>query len=276
MKQKGFLFVLPSLVGVMIFYILPFFSSFLYCFTTGVVERKFVGIQNFIHLFQNNSYKLAINNTLKIVGTALPILLILSVFIALIIERNFKKLKGFQVILLLPTVLPAASMMLIWQDMFRQEGILNYIFGIHIDWLYTRWAPLVIVGLIIWKNVGYNVILLISVLLSMPKEYEEAASLDGASFWHMATNIKIPYLRPVLFFCIVISILNCFKIFREVYLLQGSYPDENLYMLQHFMNSNFINLNYEILASSAFLLYVVIFIIIYIMSYLQQRYSEEM
>ena len=274
-KWKGLLFVLPSLSGVLVFYILPFLKSFVYCFTADLSDRRFVGLTHFKTLFNNANYRLAMGNTLFIIGIALPSLCFLSLLIALLIEKQLAKRKWLQGLLLIPMALPAASLMLVWQDLFSKEGILNAVLGTHLDWLQSDKAPWIIIGFIIWKNLGYNILLIIGTLLTMPKEYEEAAQLDGAGFFKIASFIKIPYLVPMLFFTIIISLSNCFKIFREVYLLQGDYPNRNLYLLQHFMNNHFAKLNYDLLTTAAFTLYTVIFIIIFLGARWQQRYIRE-
>ncbi len=272
---KGLLFVFPSLLGVLIFYILPFFQSFMYCFTTGMSQKHFVGLANFKALFENPNYHLALYNTLFITGIALPLLCVSSLMVALIIEKQIKRLKWLQGVLLIPMALPAASLMLVWQDLFAEKGIINAILGSKVNWLESAYAPWVIIFMIIWKNIGYNTLLIISSLLMMPKEYEEAAHIDGGGFFKVALYVKIPYLLPMLFFSVVISIANCFKIFREVYLLQGSYPQNNLYLLQHFMNNQFSKLNYDMLTTAAFTLYMVLFVIIFVLTKWQQRYIQE-
>lgn len=274
-KYKGVLFVLPSLLGMMIFYIIPFISSFTYCFTSGIGSRHFVGVEHFKTLFKNPNYRLAIHNTAFITGIALPILCILSVLVTLLIEAQLKKFKWLQGLILIPMALPAASLMLVWEDLFARQGIINALLGTQISWLESSLAPWIVIFMIVWKHLGYNVLLLISTLLTMPKEYVEAAYLDGAGSVRIAYAIKLPYLMPVLFFMVIVSLSNCFKIFREVYLLQGEYPENNLYLLQHFMNNHFTKLNYELLTTSAFTLYSVIFCFIFILMKWQQRYIRE-
>lgn len=273
-KWKGLLFVLPSLVGVIIFYIIPFISSTFYCFTTGVVDRQFVGISNFIKLFYNEAYSLAVKNTVLIVGLAMPILCGLAILLALIIEKNLRRYRSLQGWLLIPMALPTASMVLVWRAIFDTNGILSALVGRQNDWLNSDGALFIVIGLIVWKNLGYDILLIISSLLTLPREYEEAASVEGASGVKIALKIKLPLLVPMLFFMGIISLLNCLKIFREVYLLEGDYPNKNIYMLQHFMNNNFKNLNYEMLTTAAFILYVIIFVIIYFITKWQQRYTE--
>lgn len=273
-KWRGLLFVLPSLIGVTIFYIIPFLSSVVYCFTTGIANRHFIGLENFKALFRNTAYKIAVGNTSFIIGIALPLLCILALILALVIENHLEKYRYLQGWLLIPMAIPAASMILIWTDLFAREGIINAIFHKQISWLEGDYAPYIVIGMIIWKNIGYDVLLITSALLTLPIEYEEAASIEGAGVVKIALFVKIPQLIPMLFFTVIISLLNAFKIFREVYLLQGEYPNKKLYLLQHFMNNNFTNLNYEMLATAAFVLYIVIFIIIYFITTWQQRYTD--
>ncbi|MHC1749283.1 MAG: carbohydrate ABC transporter permease [Cellulosilyticaceae bacterium] len=262
-KWRGLLFVVPSLMGVSILYIIPFVETIGYCFTTGGIGGKFVGLSHFRTLFHNKAYKLAMKNTTLIIGITIPLLCLLAMVIALFIEENLKKYVFLQGCLLMPIAMPTVSLLLVWKDLFEKEGVLDFILTSQIDYLDSKYAPLIIMGLIIWKNIGYDVLLILSSLLILPKEYEEAAQLDGAGKIKIACLIKIPQLVPMLFFTVIISLFNGFKIFREIYLLKGQYPNESIYLLQHFMNNNFICLNYNRLATSAFMMYLVIFIVIY-------------
>lgn len=273
-KWKGLFFVLPSLLGVVIFYIIPFLSSGVYCFTTGIANKQFVGLANFIELFNNTAYGIAVKNTVCMIGVALPLLCILSLAVALVIEKNLNKYRSLQGWLLIPMAIPVASMVLVWKDLLMQDGILSELLGQHMDWLEGSLAPFIVVGLIIWKNLGYDVLLITSSLLTLPIEYEEAAKVEGAGSVSIALKVKVPQLVPMMFFVMIISLFNCFKIFREVYLLKGEYPSKNIYILQHFMNNNFANLNYEKLTTAAFILYMIIFTIIFVISKWQQHYIK--
>ncbi|MEE1072956.1 MAG: sugar ABC transporter permease [Cellulosilyticum sp.] len=275
LKQwRGLAFVLPSLIGIIIFYLGPFVLSLMYCVTSGVKEKKFIGLNNFIALFHNDAYKLAVKNTIHIIGLGILIVCISAFIIALVIEENLRKYRFLQCIVLIPMAIPTASMMLVWQDLFKEGGILNILMGQSIDFLDTHYATYIIVGIIVWKNVGYAILLMTSTLLTLPNEYVEAARLEGASWYQITLHIKVPQIVPMLFFMVIISLWNSFKIFREVYLLQGDYPNEELYMLQHFMNNNFVNLNYQMITTAAFTMYIVIFVMIGLASKWQQRYKE--
>ncbi len=274
-KWKGLLFVMPSLVGVILFYIYPFISSLKYCFTTGVVDRKFVGFSNFASLFHNEAYQLAAKNTFFMMGLAVPIVCILALVIALLIEKYFHRYRFLQGWLLLPLAIPAASLLLVWKDLFNQGGILDTCLRTNCDYLNGDYTPLIIIGMIVWKNIGYTVLLILSSLLMLPKEYEEAARLEGANELQVICRIKLPQIVGMLFFTVTISLFNSFKISKEVYLLAGEYPHKSIYLLQHYMSNNFFNLNYEMLTTAAFMLYMVIFIVLFVGTKWQQHYVEQ-
>ena len=271
-KWKGLLFVLPSLIGVVIFYIIPFIQSAVYCFTSGSQDKTFIGLNNFKKLFHNDAYHLAAINTIKVIGISVVLLCVLAVFIGMIIEQQLSKYRFIQSFLLIPMAIPTASMVLVWQDVLRRQGILSCLIGRQIEWLDSKAAIVIVIGIIIWKNIGYNVLLIISTLLTIPAEYAQAASLDGAGNIKIALYIKLPQLVPMLFFMFVISLFNANKIFRELYLLKGEYPDEKLYLLQHFMNNNFANLNYNMLTTAAFTMYLIISLIILVLARIQENY----
>ena len=273
-RWKGLLFVLPSLIGVTIFYIIPFIKSVGYCFTLGSQDHTFVGLNNFKKLFNNDAYHLGMINTIKIIGISMIILCVLAIIVGLLIEERLEKYRFLQSFLLLPMAIPTASMVLVWHDILARKGILSCLVGRSIDWLDSRVGFIIVIGIVVWKNIGYNVLIIISTLLTIPREYQEAASLDGASGMKTALYIKLPQLVPMLFFMCIISFFNATKIFRELYLLKGGYPSEGLYLLQHFMNNNFANLNYNMLTTAAFTMYLFVSIIIITLSKLQQNYME--
>ena len=172
----------------------------------------------------------------------------------------------FRTFFLSPMMVPVASVVLIWQVIFHEKGTLNQIlaiFGVQaIDWLKSPYCMVVILVLFLWKNLGSNMILFMAALSNIPKELLEVADVEGASAAHKFFHIKLRYLSPTVLFVAILSMINCFKIFREVYLLAGNYPYEGLYTLQHFMNNTFANLNYQKLSAAAVLLALVLVVLI--------------
>src|SRR5699024_5309679 len=126
-----------------------------------------------------------------------------------------------------------------------------------IDWLKSDQAQVVVILLFLWKNLGYNMILFMASLSNIPRDLLEVADIEAASPWYKFVRIKLRYLSPTVLFVTILSLINSFKVFREIYLLTGSYPYETLYMLQHFMNNTFQSLDYQKLSAAAVLMAIV-------------------
>ena len=144
-----------------------------------------------------------------------------------------------------------------------------------IDWLKSDYCLLVIVLLFLWKNLGYNMILFMAALNNIPREMLEAAEVEGASGWYQLIHIKLRFLSPTVLFVTILSIINSFKVFREIYLLTGDYPYTGLYMMQHFMNNMFNNLDYQKLSAAAVLLALVIIVLIAILFAVENYFGKD-
>ena len=245
--MTGFLFTLPALVGLAAFFVVPFGITMKMSLTESMGSSKFVGLKNYSDVLKSAAFKLAAKNTFKFFGVALPCILILSLLIALLLFRNLKKYDIFRTFFVFPLVLPVSSVVLFFQIVFSDLGVVNGVLE-HLGMTAADWtgeqAFWVLLILYLWKNTGYNVVLFLAALNSVPPDLYEAASLDGAGWWKKLTRITLPMIAPHTRFILVISIVNLFKSFREAYILFGDHPDQSIYMIQHFMNNNFINLNY--------------------------------
>ncbi len=261
----GFLFTLPALVGLGMFFVVPFGITLKMSLSESMGSSKFVGFKNYQDVLKSAAFRLAAKNTFKFFGVALPCILILSLLIALLLFRNLKKYDIFRTFFVFPLVLPVSSVVLFFQIVFSDLGVVNGVLehlGMHAaDWTGEQ-AFWVLLILYLWKNTGYNVVLFLAALNSVPPDLYEAASLDGAGWWKKLTRITLPMIAPHTRFILVISIVNLFKSFREAYILFGDHPDQSIYMIQHFMNNNFINLNYIRLSVGAALVFLVIFVLV--------------
>ena len=261
----GFLFTLPALVGLAAFFVVPFGITMKMSLTESMGSSKFVGLKNYRDVLKSAAFKLAAKNTFMFFGVALPCILILSLLIALLLFRNLKKYDIFRTFFVFPLVLPVSSVVLFFQIVFSDLGVVNGVLenlGLHAaDWTGEQ-AFWVLLILYLWKNTGYNVVLFLAALNSVPPDLYEAAALDGAGWWKKLTRITLPMIAPHTRFILVISIVNLFKSFREAYILFGDHPDQSIYMIQHFMNNNFINLNYIRLSVGAALVFLVIFVLV--------------
>ena len=263
---QGFLFVLPFLAGFSLFYLIPFVWSAACSLTGGVGGIEFVGLRHYRSLLHSRAFLLAAKNTLRFLMTGVPLVMLLGLGVALVLRRTFRGSSLLRAVFLFPLTVPIAALTAAVRYCFAQDGALNRLLALAgvegADWLGSGAAFGVLVLVFLWKNCGYNMLLFLTGLWGIPDALTEAARLEGASSGQVFWYIHLPLLNPTFFFTAVISIMNAFRIFREAYLIGGEKPDAGIYMLQHFMNSNFQNLNYQRLSAAAFLIFFFICLLV--------------
>ncbi|PHV69674.1 sugar ABC transporter permease [Sporanaerobium hydrogeniformans] len=268
-------FILPSLIGVGIFILIPFLDVIRRSFC-GAMNGQFVGANNYITVFNNEAFKLASKNTIKFIVVCIPLLIVISLALALLVNSLKKKNEIFKSMFLLPMAIPVASVVLLWQVIFNKNGLLSA--GIEklgmapIDWMNSDWAFWILVASYLWRNVGYNMVFWLAGLTTLSESVDEAAMVDGANGWQRLTRITLPQLIPNLFTITVLSLLNSFKVFREAYLIAGQYPHDSMYMLQHLFNNWFMSLDIDKLSAAAT---VVASVILVLILFLQKTWESE-
>lgn len=274
------LYLAPSLIGVSVFFILPFIVVFFYSMVDNPINHEFVFFDNFINVLGNGAFQLAAMNTLKFSAVAVPLAVILSLGLAMLLDHKIPYRSQFRAFFLTPMMVPVASVVLIFQVIFHFNGAMNdvlSVFGISkIDWFKSSYAQIVIIILFLWKNLGYNMILFMAAISSIPKDILEVAVLESAKPWQIFINIKIRYLSSTILFVTILSLISSFKVFREIYLLTSDYPYDTLYMLQHFMNNTFRSLDYQKLSAAAIIMSFVMVIIIGILFITENRFGKDM
>lgn len=274
-------YLTPSLVGVLIFFFLPLLMLLVTSFQKSPTNSDFVGFRNYERVLTNDAFINASKNTLTFALISVPLAVILALFVAMLLNSGLPGKSLFRSFLLNPMMVPVASVVLIWQVFFSYNGVIN---GIaekifdspeKIDWLKSEYAQIVIMLLFLWKNLGYNMVLFLAALNSIPHEILESAEMDGAGPVKRFFAIKLHYLSPTIFFVGIMSLINSFKIFREVYLLTGDYPFANLYMLQHFMNNSFTHLDYSKLSAGAIIMCIVMVIIVGGLFFAESKFDKD-
>lgn len=265
-KRSSGLFIAPSFLGVLLFFLIPFTVVVFYSLVDNPISKTFVELDNFKYVLENNAFKKAITNTFRFSIIAVPLAVVLSLLLAILLDSKLPFRSQFRTFFLSPMMVPVASIVLIWQVLFNYNGAVNEVlllFDVEkIDWLKSEYSHIVIVVLFLWKNLGYNMILFMAALASIPKDIIEVARLESANPLQIFFYIKIRYLSSTFMFVTIMSLINSFKVFREIYLLTTDYPFDTIYMLQHFMNNTFKNLDYQKLSSAAVLMSMVMVVII--------------
>lgn len=268
------LFILPSLIGISMFYIVPY----IICFVKSMfIGNTFVGLSNYIELFENKTFLLALKNTGIFTVIATALLMLVSFLIALFLN-SFKKISSFfKSALLIPVVVPVASLVSVWQLLFDDFGAVNGLLtklGLNsVGFFNSPFSMVMIIIIYVWKYCGFCVVLFTAGLSSVPKEYYESARIDGALRFKLITKITVPLITPTTFFVFLMEIIYSFKIFREVFSLFGDYPNENVYFLQNFINNNYYNLNYPRLSAASVILSLFIILLLLIFYLFERKHS---
>lgn len=272
-------FLAPSLIGVSIMILLPFADALRRSFFSAL-GGKFVGLDNYKAVLNNDAFKLAANNTVRFILTCLPMLVAISLLLAVIITSYKDKNGVFKTTFLLPMAIPVASIAFLWKVLFFDNGLINSVLsglGMEpIQWLNSGTAFGVLVFTYLWKNTGYDVVLWLAGLSDISPGLYEAAEIDGAGALNKFFRITLPALRPTFFTVTVLSLQNSFKVFREAYLVAGSRPHESMYMLQHLFNNWFTNLDIDKLCAAATLLAVAMMVGVLVLQKLLVRKGDGM
>ena len=259
------LFLAPSLLAVSVLVLIPFLDVVRRSFSSAMSGR-FVGLKNYLAVFQNKAFQLAAANTAKFTLVCIPLLLLFSLFLALLVNALRERRGIFKTSFLIPMAIPVASIVFLWKAVFHKNGIFNWFLSLAglpaVDWLDSGWAFGVLVFTYLWKNVGYDMILWLSGMAAIPPSLYESAQMDGAGALSRFFRITLPNLTSTAFTVTVLSLLNSFKVFREAYLIGGSYPHESIYLLQHIFNNWFINLDVDKMCAGAVLLAAVVLVLI--------------
>ncbi len=281
-QWKGFLFLLPSLMGICLFYILPYWTIFHYSVQNNPIQKEFVGLSNYSALMKNQAFSQAVMNTASVTVLGVFMILPLSLFFAEFLDnrKKWKLVSWVRTCMLSPMVVPAACIVMVWEALYNRQGIMNQIlnaFGVEsILWMQSGWSKLVMISLFLWKYIGYNMIVFEAALAEIPNDQLEVARLEGAGNWIIFLKIKLRSISPTLLFLTLLSVMNSLKIFREVYLLSGDYPDKHMYLLSHFLNNTLRTLDYQKMSAAAILFSLAMIVIIGVLFLLEQYVGKDM
>ena len=268
-------FILPGLAGLLLFYGIPFAGGIWYSVTDGTFENNYVGLGNYISVLQNPMFQLGLRNTVELSLICAPLLFLLSFALAALLHRIRPAGAFFRSSVLMPYLMPSSAVLIIWLLWFDFGGPVNRLItalgGGRIDWLAGAELRVPVVLLFLWKNLGFCVVIFLSALQSIPEPYYEYATLEGASFLRQMFTITLPLVIPSAFLVAILSFVNAFRIFKEVYFIGGPYPEEPLYTLQNYMNNMYGKLNYQNVTTAAYIFAVIVFVFFGLLFLSQRR-----
>lgn len=258
-------FLLPNLFGILCFSLLPMLQVLLRSFQSAI-GGNWVGMQNYFTVLNNTAFQKAAANTGKFTAVCIPLLILISLALAVLLYSLPGVGSTLCSIFLMPMAVPAASVVLVWKVLFHKNGLINgalLAFGSNgVNWMGSGAAFRMLVISYLWKNLGYTMILWTAGLSAIPEGIYEAAQVDGAGKWQSFLYITLPNLKGTACTITVLSLLNSFKVFREAWLVAGDYPHESMYLLQHLYNNWFRELDFDKIAAASVLTSGVVFLLI--------------
>jgi multiple sugar transport system permease protein len=271
----AYIFLAPALSAIFVFFFLPVIAAFIISFTDfdiytlgDISTLRFIGIKNYIQLFDDPLFFTALKNTFYFVIMAGPLSIAVSLGAALLLNSKLVKFKSiFRLSYFIPVVTTLVAVAIVWRFIYHPRfGIINYLISLFsiapIDWLgETSTAMPAIVLMSIWKNFGYNMIIFVAGLQNIPEDLYEAASIEGASGWQKFKSITIPMLAPTTVFISIITMIGYFQLFAEPYIMtQGGPLNSTLSIVQFMYQEGFKWWNMGYSASIAFVLFFIIMI----------------
>jgi len=267
-------FVAPALLVIAVFFFLPVFAALAMSFTDFDIyaladsrNMRLVGLQNYAQLLQTPLFWQAFGNTLYFVVVGVPLSITVSFGAALLLNSRLIKFRAFfRTALFAPVVTTLVAVAVIWRYLFHPHyGLLNYTLGRigipPIDWLGDpHWAMPAIIVFAVWKNFGYNMIILLAGLQSIPEQLYEAARIDGASMWQQFRHVTLPMLAPIVTMVNILTIAGYFQLFAEPYVMTQGGPLQSTVSVLYFMyEEGFKWWNLGSASAVAFVLFLFIF-----------------
>ncbi|HEY8247516.1 MAG TPA: sugar ABC transporter permease [Hyphomicrobium sp.] len=267
-------FVAPALMVIAVFFFLPVLAGFALSFTdfdiyalADIGNLRFVGLANYVELLQTPLFWKALGNTLYFVIVGVPLSIAVSLGAALLLNSKLARFKSFfRVALFAPVVTTLVAVAIVWRYLLHtRSGLINY--GLEgmglapIDWLGDpRWAMPAIILFAVWKNFGYNMIIFLAGLQSIPEELYEAARIDGASSWQQLRYVTLPSLAPVILLVSVLTMAGYFQLFAEPYVMTQGGPLQSTVSVLYFMyEEGFKWWNLGFASAIAFVLFLLMF-----------------
>ena len=231
-KTAPYLFLLPAGIVLLIFFFIPFFQtiglSFLN-YSNNIYNPSFAGLENYVQILHNPIFYKVMWNTLLYLIVAVPILAIIPLFLAILINQKIKGITLYKILIYLPVIVSIVVAAIAFKWLYAQQGILNYILNVmHINsigWITDpKYAIYSVIIVTIWKGIGYYMMIYLAALMSVPKELYEACDIDGANFLTKHLTVTVPHIMPTIALVTTISSISAMKIFAEIYVMTKGGP----------------------------------------------------
>lgn len=276
-----YLFLAPAAVILVLFFFVPFLESFLLSFQSyrnDIYNPQWVGLENYINLFHAPVFWKTLANTFIYLIGVVPLLVVLSLVIAILVNQKLRGIKIFRVMIYIPVIVSIVVAGIAWKWIYADSGILNYmlekLFDISkIGWLTDpRFALYSVMAVTIWKGLGYYMVIYLAALTSVPKDLYEASDIDGANVLQKHLAVTVPHLMPTITLVSVISSISAMKVFVEIYVMtQGGPLNASKTIVYYIYQRAFENLDMGYASAAG----VVLLVIVMIMSIINVKFFEQ-
>ncbi|WP_391572499.1 carbohydrate ABC transporter permease [Cohnella sp.] len=274
----GYLFIAPNLLGMLVFVIVPIFTSLLMSFTDWdlINAPRWVGLSNFTDkMVHDQQFWVSLKNTFVFSLLTIPLGIAVAFVIALLLNQSIKGVNLYRAAIFLPVGISMISISVIWRWILNTDlGILNYVLSLvnlqGAGWLSDeKYALFSVSAISIWKSVGFNMVILLAGLKGVPSHLYEAATIDGAGAWRRMTRITLPLITPSLFFVSIMSVIGSFQVFDLIYSTTSGGPGDSTRVIYYWVYQNGFKF-FEMGYASA--LAWVVFIMLFAVTLLQMKF----
>lgn len=284
-KYVPYLFLLPALAVLLVFFFIPFFQTIglsFFDYSSSLYNPTFNGVDNYIKLFKEPVFYKVMFNTFMYLVIAVPFLVLFPLFIAVLINQKIRGITLYKILIYLPVIVSIVVAAIAFKWLYAGQGILNYMLSLfHIEpigWLVdTKWALFSVAIVTIWKGIGYYMMIYLASLMSVPQELYEACDIDGANFIQKHLTVTIPHIMPTIALVSTISIISAMKVFAEIYVMTKGGPlDSSKTIVYYIYERAFENLDLGYASALAVVLLVVvmIFSLINILCFEKNKYTD--
>lgn len=281
-QMSALIFLLPALLGTLIFIVIPVICSFGLSFVQWDLLNpiKFVGFENYREIFHDGLFYKILGNTIVFALSTSFLGVIIPLILASILNTKIRGSEFFKGAYFLPFITPMVVVGVVWAWIFDPNiGLLNQVLHLHLNWLYdSKLAMPALIVVSVWKLVGYNMIIFLSSLSAISQSLFEAAKIDGANSFQIFKNVTIPMLSPTIFFVVIITAISSFQVFDLIYLMTQGGPFDSTNVLVYAIYKNaFEYFNVGKASAIAYVLFVIILVLTLIQWSLRKKlvYNEK-
>ena len=284
-KYTPYLFILPAIVVLLVFFFIPFFQTIwlsFFDYSSSIYNPSFSGVDNYIKLFNEPIFYKVMFNTFVYLLIAVPFLVIFPLFIAILINQKIRGITLYKILIYLPVIISIVVAAIAFKWIYTGQGILNYILSLlninSIGWLVDpKWALFSVAMVTVWKGIGYYMMIYLASLMSVPQDLYEAADIDGANFLQKHLTVTIPHIMPTIALVTTISTISAMKVFAEIYVMTKGGPLNSSKTIVYYIYERAfenLDLGYASALAVVLLVIVMLFSLINILFFEKNKYGD--